>query len=68
VYTAATAVVFLGALGLSGLAFAQHSTVVAFGGLLQRTMIVAGWVWLTLLVHDQRHATAAAPSAAEPAR
>lgn len=70
VYTAATAVVFLGALGLSSLAFAQNSTVVHVGGLLQRIMIIVGWMWLTLLVHDQPHAAGAAPrgaSVAEPA-
>ncbi|MEU4835899.1 DUF998 domain-containing protein [Streptosporangium sp. NPDC023615] len=57
--------------GLSSLAFAQNPTVVDFGGLFQRLMIIVGWVWLTLLVHDQRHAAGSSPggaSVAEPAK
>jgi hypothetical membrane protein len=70
VYTAGTAVIFVGALGVSSLGFAQNSTVVGVAGLFQRIMIIVGWAWLTLLVHDQRLAAGAAPGGirvAEPA-
>lgn len=71
VYTAATAAVFLVALGLSSLAFAQNPTLVDLGGLFQRSMIIVGWAWLTLLVHNHRQAAGSSPSSAsvaQPAR
>ncbi|MFI7520138.1 DUF998 domain-containing protein [Micromonospora globbae] len=48
-YSATTAAVVLVALGLSNAAFAQSQNLVAFGGLFQRIVIVAAWLWLTLL-------------------
>ncbi|MGV9304340.1 DUF998 domain-containing protein [Nonomuraea sp. NPDC004354] len=51
-YSTATAIVVLVALGLSNAAFAQSPNLVAFGGLFQRIMIVAAWSWLTLLARD----------------
>ncbi|MER5334295.1 DUF998 domain-containing protein [Micromonospora sp. NPDC002717] len=62
-----TAIVVLVTLGLSNAAFAQSQSLVAFGGLFQRIMIVTAWLWLTLLAHGTYH-RAERPSATTAVR
>ncbi len=48
-YSAATGVGFAVAFVLTSMAFDQAESLVDYGGLLQRTTITLGWIWLTLL-------------------
>lgn len=58
VYSACSGVVFLIAMWLTNAAFAQVETLVDFGGLLQRIMVITAWTWLALLaVHLLRAGT-----------
>jgi len=59
-YSVASLIVFVAALELSNLAFAQVASLVEYGGLFQRIAIVTGFGWLTLLgVHLMRQLDAA---------
>ncbi|MFC4590588.1 DUF998 domain-containing protein [Sphaerisporangium corydalis] len=49
VYSAATALVFMGAFVLASMGFSQVAALVDLGGLFQRTAIIAGFTWITLL-------------------
>jgi hypothetical membrane protein len=49
IYSAVTAVVFLGAFILSSAGFAQAEGLVDLAGLFQRVTLIAGFGWLTLL-------------------
>lgn len=58
VYSACSGVIFLITMWLTNAAFAQVETLVDFGGLLQRIMVITAWTWLTLLaVHLLRAGT-----------
>jgi len=48
-YSAATGAGFAVTFVLTSMAFNQVESLVAFGGLLQRLTITAGWTWITLL-------------------
>jgi len=55
-YSIVTAVLFIAAFVLSGLAFQQVGGLVDYGGLAQRGAVIVGWGWLTLLaLHLRRH-------------
>src|SRR5262245_42496719 len=55
IYSMVTGVVFAAAFILSSVAFGQAEPLVAIGGLLQRTTLIVGWTWLTLLaLHVRR--------------
>lgn len=49
VYSILTGILFPAGILLSSAAFAQTESLVAFGGLMQRTTVTLGWTWLTLL-------------------
>jgi Protein of unknown function (DUF998) len=65
IYSAASGVVFLIAFWFASAAFAQTESLVDFGGLFQRVMIVTGWTWLTLLAV---HLLTARPQVHDPVR
>jgi hypothetical protein len=48
-YSIGTALAFLAGFLLTSVAFSQAPTLVAYGGLYQRTTVVIGFTWLTLL-------------------
>jgi hypothetical protein len=49
-------IVFVVALVLASVAFSQTGALVGIGGLIQRTMAITGWTWLTLLALHLRRA------------
>ncbi|HEX6685570.1 MAG TPA: DUF998 domain-containing protein [Candidatus Limnocylindrales bacterium] len=51
VYSVVSAVVYLGALVLSSIGWAQVEPWVDLAGLLQRVAVVTGWAWLTALAY-----------------
>jgi len=48
-YSAVTGILFPIGIVLASAAFSQNQSLVAVGGLLQRTAVTVGWTWLTLL-------------------
>lgn len=52
-YSLMSALVFVAAIELANLAFAQSAELVAFGGLFQRIGVIVGWAWIALV---SRHA------------
>jgi hypothetical protein len=48
-YCAITGILFPIGIVIASAAFSQNASLVAFGGLIQRSTVTAGWTWLTLL-------------------
>jgi hypothetical protein len=57
-YSALTGILFPLGIVLSSMAFSQNTSLVAFGGLIQRVTITLGWTWLTLLAIHVRKSVA----------
>jgi len=55
VYSILTGTLFPIGIFLASAAFSQNTSLVAFGGLIQRVTVTIGWTWLTLLaIHFQK--------------